>query len=81
MHISVLCLAAGDYSPVSSTLRFDVSIKRVCTSIPLLNDDTTEHAEQFHVVLEAITPGINLDGRNTTVIIVDDDGERTFIEY
>ena len=63
-----------DFSSISTSFNF-VSATRKCIAVPLVNDAVTEKNEEFLVILEAVTPEIDLEISNTTVIIIDDDGE------
>ena len=66
----------ADFSSTSMSFNF-VSATRKCMAVPLVNDAVTENNEEFLVILEAMTPEINLGISNTTVIIIDDDGKQT----
>lgn len=76
------CTAGFDYSPINETLVIPVGISRICVNITIIDDGTVESRQAFGVILISETPSlftVSDAGRQSTVIIIDDEGTGIYI--
>ena len=82
-YIIFFLTAGSDYSNTVMNLRFSNSVQHTVVRIPIIQDVFSEGTEQFRASLSLVeSNGINVDviPNQTTVDIVDDDGELTCVK-
>ena len=80
MSLLLLSAAGEDYMSTTFTLTFmpdDMfTTQRICHNITVIDDMIgNEPNEEFSVRLNSSNPEANLDGQESCVTIIDDDGE------
>ena len=75
--LSLLFSVDSDYDAVSQLLTFDASTSRDCFDTSTVEDDPLEDDETYTLTLTSPVdrPGLTLNPPQTTVTIIDEDGE------
>lgn len=79
--MALRCIYTGgeDYDSVTADLLFNADSTRVCTRIPITNDDVDEDDELFVATLSTEDPDISLAPDEADITIIDNDGMRYYI--
>ena len=68
-----------DYLETIRLLTFRTGLRRVCTSLPIINDALLEDDESFYIMLTTADPLVLLSPRQGSVVIRSDDRKNGFI--
>ena len=68
-----------DYLETIRLLTFRTGLRRVCTSLPIINDALLEDDESFYIMLTTADPLVLLNPRQGSVVIRSDDRKNGFI--
>ena len=52
-----------------------------CVDVGIVNDDILESSEFFNIILSSSDPDVVIENSMASIIIVDNDGMPTFIEF